>query len=84
MSQLLEDGLDPNLPTKCPPLVAAVHCDELGMAKVLVRAGANLDARDQNLGQRTPLLHAIELGRASLSRFLMEAGADVNARDHAA
>ena len=60
-------------------LVDAVFLSDIDDVRVLLRRGADPDARDEE--QRTPLLTATEDGHRELVRLLLEAGADPNLRD---
>jgi ankyrin repeat protein len=50
-----------------------------GMARILLAAGANVDARQS--GWTTPLMLAAARGNTALVQLLLDAGADVQARD---
>ena len=56
------------------PLAWAVHWDDLGMADLLIRAGANVNAAN-DLGV-TPLMLASTNGSESMVETLLQAGAD--------
>jgi ankyrin len=63
------------------PLVSwAVFAGSEPLAKLLVEAGASLDATDE-AGQ-TPLIHAARIGAVSMTKWLQNAGADSEHRDH--
>ncbi len=57
----------------------AAGAGETAMARLLLRYGAVIDARD--IVARTPLRHAAEAGHDRTAAFLIEQGADVNAED---
>jgi hypothetical protein len=61
------------------PLHEAVARPETQPAEILVRAGANVNAKDRQ--GRTPLHAAATDGRLNAVRLLIAAGADVNAQD---
>jgi hypothetical protein len=60
-------------------LQAAVSSNDPAMAKVLLAAGANVNAKDA--AHETPLHDAAVKGRTGVAKVLLAAGADVNARD---
>lgn len=60
-------------------LQAAVASNDPTMAKVLLKAGANVNTKDKDL--ETPLHNAAVKGRTGVAKVLLDAGADVNARD---
>jgi ankyrin repeat protein len=53
---------------------------EVEIARLLIEAGANVEAKD-SFGKTTPLHEAAERGQAELAAFLITKGANVNARD---
>jgi uncharacterized protein len=61
------------------PLHYAARHNHVEVAKLLIQAGAKVNAREAN--DITPLLMAIGSGNAAVARFLVEHGADVNAAD---
>jgi hypothetical protein len=61
-------------------LNSAIETGKTNLAKLLIAAGANVNARD-NYG-RTVLLWAVEYGRTEIVKLLITEGADVNARDN--
>jgi hypothetical protein len=60
-------------------LQVAVSSNDATMAKVLLKAGANVNSAGKDL--ETPLHTAAVKGRTSVAKVLLEAGANVNARD---
>jgi ankyrin repeat protein len=68
-------GLDGNT-----PLTKAIYHHDKELAKMLIEAGADVNARN-NRGE-TPLEKAIYHGYEELAKMLIEAGADVNARNN--
>lgn len=60
------------------PLHLAATNGDIGPLKVLIAAGADVNARDKE--DNTPLHMAAYVGRAVAARLLLEAGADVNAK----
>jgi hypothetical protein len=60
-------------------LQAAVASNDSTMAKVFIKAGANVNTKDKD--SETPLHNAAVKGRTGVARVLLDAGADVNARD---
>jgi ankyrin repeat protein/HEAT repeat protein len=83
---LLEYGADPNRSPRSDqlteyetPLHVACWHDDLELARVLLRRGANADARGR-IG-RTPLRIAAAKGNLELCELLLKHGADPNVRD---
>ena len=64
--------------TGTPLHVAAAHARDPAVITTLVRAGADVNARDNS--DSTPLHAAAETGTAGVVRALLEAGAEVDAR----
>ncbi|MBL8703101.1 MAG: ankyrin repeat domain-containing protein [Alphaproteobacteria bacterium] len=60
-------------------LIAAAASGDVGRVVVLLREGADVDARDAR--GRTALLVATRANRPAVARVLIAAGADVNAQD---
>ena len=81
---LLEHGADTELKSKSniamgnTPLHAAVASNRKGIVELLIKKGANVNAR-QTPGNFTPL-HIASFGNADLVKLLISKGADVNAR----
>lgn len=78
---LLEEGADVNA-TQGDGMTAlhrAARTGSLGMAELLIGAGANLEAKTR-LGEHTPLHVASASGRSGVVALLVAAGADVNSR----
>ena len=80
MAQLLLDaGADPNARTdgRTPetPLHWAASSDDVEVADVLIRGGADLEAPDGSIG--TPLANAVGYGCWQVARLLVERGAQV-------
>lgn len=79
---LLRQGVDVNLTNKLEetPLICAAFAGNLEVAKVLVEAGAGVNA--QSIPTRfSSLMWAALKGYTEIVRLLIEAGADVNVRD---
>ncbi|HXA51200.1 MAG TPA: ankyrin repeat domain-containing protein [Candidatus Acidoferrum sp.] len=81
---LLDSGADVN--SRGPgegltPLASAVNNGAFENARLLLRKGANADARDHS--GRTALWYAAVSENSGLITLLLEHGADVNARDNA-
>ena len=57
----------------------AANASNAAIAKVLIAAGAKVNAADKD--RETPLHNAATRGRTNVAEVLLEAGADVNARD---
>ncbi len=85
VQQLCERGADVNTRTKRneSPLWSVASSpssgDGVDVAKVLLEAGAEVDAADED--GVTPLLAATATGRGALVALLAESGADLNQRD---
>ncbi len=60
-------------------LQVAVASNDPTLAKVLLKAGADVNSKDKHL--ETPLHNAAVKGRTGIAKVLLDAGADVNARD---
>jgi ankyrin repeat protein len=79
---LLERGVSPDPPGRAgaTPLMSVGHRDEsVAIARRLIAAGANVDARDDD--GRTALIDAAAAGNVPLARLLIEAGAEPGAVD---
>ncbi|XP_029959243.1 B-cell lymphoma 3 protein homolog [Salarias fasciatus] len=63
------------------PLHLAVLQGRKDLARLLLDAGADINAMDVKSGQ-TPLMHAVENNNADLVRFLIENGCDVNSQSY--
>src|SRR5437773_6809825 len=76
---LLAEHVDPNAPGRdgTPALLWAVRADDLDMARLIVRAGADA-ARADRYGV-TPLFLACTNANADMIRLLLDAGANPNA-----
>jgi len=61
------------------PLHCAVQHSNIGMIKMLLDAGANIDAL--RYGNAPPLHQAITVGDKEIVRYLIDAGADVSIED---
>jgi ankyrin repeat protein len=78
---LLSAGADANGGFCGPTLVCAVgHRRSLPLARLLVEAGAAVDAGDAD--NNTPLQLAAREGDLELARFLLDSGADVNSETY--
>jgi ankyrin repeat protein len=77
---LLQQGADVNAPQGdgTTALHWAAYRDDLAMAQVLLKAGANVKATTR-VGAMTPLFMAAKNGSATVLDALLKAGADVNA-----
>ena len=58
------------------PLGLCIRMNHAGLCRVLLEAGADINAVDHNT--KSPLMLAVYLGNAELASFLLEQGADVN------
>jgi ankyrin repeat protein len=80
---LLDRSADPNLRSDPElhqtPLHPAAYAGLTAIVGLLVKAGADIDARD--LKGSTPLREAAYKGRTEVASLLLDAGADVNAQD---
>lgn len=66
-------------PYECnKPLTTACQCGHLGIAKALIKAGADVNIRD---GSYTPLTISCKGGHLCIVEELIRAGADVNLKD---
>ena len=63
------------------PLHLASMCGDLAAVRLLLRAGANINAPSAHTGT-TPLHQACSTGRYPVAKLLIAAGADVNGRDY--
>ena len=68
---LLERGADPNAPIMTPALHVAIAQGEDYTATLLIKKGADLDAKDKE--GRTPLQNAKRLGRRRVVDAIEEA-----------
>jgi uncharacterized protein len=59
-------------------LLWAIQEGHLGIVKLLIRAGASIEAKDSH--GFTPLDQAVGEGNVAIVKFLLKAGADVNGR----
>jgi len=77
---LLKQNVDVNVPQGdgTTALHWAVHRDDLVMAQVLLKAGANIKAKTR-IGEITPLFMAAQNGNAALIDILLKSGAEPNA-----
>jgi hemoglobin len=67
-------------PTKSTPLHMAARRDNVETGKLLISAGANLEARD--IKGHTPLRRALNCRQPGMIRFLVACGADLDAPDN--
>nr|WKF45146.1 B-cell lymphoma 3 protein isoform X2 [Epinephelus akaara] len=63
------------------PLHLAVLRGHKDLAKMLLDAGADINAMDIKSGQ-SPLMHAVESNSADMVHFLIESGCDVNSQSY--
>jgi ankyrin repeat protein len=57
--------------------IAVVH-DRVGVIKLLIEKGADINMSSARWPRRAPLCHAIAAGAEGATRFLLERGADIN------
>jgi ankyrin repeat protein len=62
------------------PLISAAKRGNTEMVRLLIRAGANVNAKDEEY--MTALMWALERGHRNVSRLLIHAGANVRAAVH--
>lgn len=74
------DAVDPSGQTA---LMVAARNDRVEVIRVLVAAGADVNAPDHRMTRWPPLVHAIHKGREGAATALLQAGADPNAHDRA-
>jgi uncharacterized protein len=82
IAQVLRAGLEADKPSKRLAdrrLLAAAERGDATAAALAIRAGANLEARDER--GRTPLLRAVTEDRLAVARLLVQLGADPDALD---
>jgi ankyrin repeat domain-containing protein 50 len=77
--ELLEAGWDPNSWVNRPPLYTAIVEGHDGVAGLLLKHGANVNAKD-HIGY-LPLHHAAETGNMSILQMLFTFGAEASPRD---
>ena len=77
---LLDAGADPSAPAAGePPILSAARTGSLDTVRLLVRHGADANAKESLRGQ-TALMWAAAENHAAVVRTLLELGADVHAR----
>jgi ankyrin repeat protein len=78
ISEPIEQGANPNLVGyhNITPLHAAVEAQDSNTVKALIKAGADIEATDQNYS--TPLRLAISRNDLDIAKYLLEQGADPN------
>jgi ankyrin repeat protein len=76
---LPEQGYRPPIPGAMNSLMFAAREGHVEVARLLLDAGTNVNAVDQN--EITPLFMAISSNRIPMARFLIERGANINAKD---
>ncbi len=80
---LIEAGADINLSAKSiwTALEQSVYCDQYEKTKILLAAGADVNAKNIQDG-KTVLMGASGMGQKEMVKLLIESGADVNAQDN--
>lgn len=86
LDQLLAAGADPNDPRHAvnagePPLMLSARAGRIDAVRLLLRVGADVDAREPWNGQ-SALMWAAAEGHVSIVQTLVEHGADNGARSH--
>jgi len=76
---LPEQGYRPPIPGNMDALMFAAREGHIDAAKLLLDAGADVNAVDKN--DITPLFMAISNNRIPMARFLIDRGANINAKD---
>lgn len=61
------------------PLMTAACYGRVEIARILIEAGANMDAKDKS--GKTPLIIAAEFGSVGVADLLVQSGAKIDARD---
>jgi ankyrin len=81
IERLLDEDADPNLanPENMTPLMAVARTGNVRAARLLVEAGADVDAKEDWAGQ-TALIWAAAQGQPEMIAYLISAGADPDAR----
>lgn len=86
VEELLEKGANPNIKTSIrwyhgwTPLHIAVYERNLDIVRLLIKYGANINAKTYN--RETPLHIAVYEGHWDVAKLLIDHGADVNARNN--
>lgn len=80
--KLIAEGVDLNTRDQSgyTALVWAARNGSTGVAKALIEARADVNARDCAQNGWTPLMHAIHKNNNEMARLLINSGADVNAK----
>ncbi|MCC6490947.1 MAG: ankyrin repeat domain-containing protein [Candidatus Hydrogenedentes bacterium] len=60
------------------PLLTAAEGGNASIVKLLIKAGADLESRDEM--SQTPLWAAVSSGHTAIAKILLDAGADINVR----
>jgi len=81
---LLSQGADPNATDGAggSALIAAAREGHVGVMRVLIKGGADVNQRDARFSRWTPLVHAIHKRQGAAARLLLDAGAEVDAEMH--
>ncbi len=79
VESFLSAGMDPNTTIADTPVIisAAIHCGQVGLLEILLEAGADPDAKDDD--DRPALFHALLVAH-EMAALLVEHGADVDAK----
>lgn len=82
VARLLKMGANPNardLYGDTPLLIAVADCQNVEIIKLLLNAGADVNARNEDL--MTPLMASVSNKNAEVVSLMIKAGADINAQD---
>ena len=78
---LLDRGADPNATNKAGATALMWAVPDIEKVKLLVAAGADVNARSKNLGRTAFLIAASYPGSVAVLQLLLDHGADIHAKD---